>query len=85
MSVGINYRRNISVGNSVAFLRFSGSENGIGMVYMLGLFQFLYSHTQCDMKYSDFKLNIDFAKLKFILFKKIKTTKIKIKKKEICF
>jgi hypothetical protein len=25
MSVGINYRRNISVGNSVAFLRFSGS------------------------------------------------------------
>jgi hypothetical protein len=27
MSVGINYRRNISVGNSVAFLRFSGSES----------------------------------------------------------
>jgi len=26
ISVGINYRRNISVGNSVAFLRFSGSE-----------------------------------------------------------
>jgi len=25
MSVGINYRRNVSVGNSVAFLRFSGS------------------------------------------------------------
>jgi hypothetical protein len=25
MSVGINYRRNFSVGNSVAFLRFSGS------------------------------------------------------------
>jgi hypothetical protein len=25
MSVGINYRRNIYVGNSVAFLRFSGS------------------------------------------------------------
>jgi hypothetical protein len=27
MSVGINYRRNIFVGNSVAFLRFSGSVN----------------------------------------------------------
>jgi co-chaperonin GroES (HSP10) len=26
MSVGINYRRKFSVGNSVAFLRFSGSE-----------------------------------------------------------
>jgi hypothetical protein len=26
MSVDINYRRNISVGNSVAFLRFSGSD-----------------------------------------------------------
>jgi len=25
MSVGINYRRNYSIGNSVAFLRFSGS------------------------------------------------------------
>jgi hypothetical protein len=37
------------------------------------------------MKYSDFKLNIDFAKLKFILFKKIKTTKIKIKKKRDLF
>jgi len=29
MSVGINYRRNISVGNSVAFLRFSGSDKPI--------------------------------------------------------
>jgi hypothetical protein len=27
MSVGINYRQNISVGNSVAFLRFSGSDS----------------------------------------------------------
>jgi len=31
MFVGNYYRRNCSVGNSVGFLRFSGSENTVGL------------------------------------------------------